>query len=556
KPKPVFTSLNTFFCKGDAPIDLVGDAPGFVGGGFEFKIGSTVVTKFDPGSAKLGDNSINMTFTSNDQCVGSADTIVNVSDLPSVTMTNQQYCSGAAATIGVPLNSNFNYTWDPSPDISTPTSNEVTIRATNNTASPITKTYQLTVTSKTNSACTNKGPVSLEIKPVPVASFTGLPSNGQCLNSPDIILAGSHSNGAFSSTSDALIGTNTFTSKTAGSKSIKYTVSVDNCIDDTTIIVVVHPLPQPQILGIDKAIYCADEPSLSITGTNPAGGTLSNNGNVWAGGSFPLNTAGNYTFKYTATDENGCVNFVEKSLTVKALPVVSVTPVDPICDGNAAVIAASGGETYQWTGLAETSNVIMVRPRSTTTYEVRAVNRPNCISTPITVTVSVNSTPSARFNERNIVHCFDDGEIKLSAGLAPSYLWSNGSTSDTIQINEGGFYKVTLTAGFCSSADSVHIVAYCPPRIFLPQAFTPNGDGTNDQFEIFGDHFENFEMKIFNRWGEVVYTTKDRYKPWDGRYLDQDMPGGVYPWVVTYESKAVGRSQKSSSLNGSVTLVR
>ena len=90
------------------------------------------------------------------------------------------------------------------------------------------------------------------------------------------------------------------------------------------------------------------------------------------------------------------------------------------------------------------------------------------------------------------------------------------------------------------------------PNIFHPTAFTPNGDNLNDVFTVFGQYVVGFEMKIFNRWGELLYTTDDIFGGWDGRFRGLDMPEGTYTFIAHITDRA-GRTFKRS---GSVLLLR
>jgi gliding motility-associated-like protein len=84
--------------------------------------------------------------------------------------------------------------------------------------------------------------------------------------------------------------------------------------------------------------------------------------------------------------------------------------------------------------------------------------------------------------------------------------------------------------------DSVLVSDFCLPSIYIPEAFSPNGDKQNDYLEIFGRHFKNFEIKIFNRWGEIIFISNDKDLFWDGLYRGEEMPIGTYPWILHYES--------------------
>lgn len=90
------------------------------------------------------------------------------------------------------------------------------------------------------------------------------------------------------------------------------------------------------------------------------------------------------------------------------------------------------------------------------------------------------------------------------------------------------------------------------PNLFYPTAFTPNGDNLNDIFNVYGQYIATFEMNIFNRWGELMYTTTELDKGWDGYFKGNLMPEGTYTFVADITDSA-GRTFKKS---GSVLLLR
>jgi gliding motility-associated-like protein len=90
------------------------------------------------------------------------------------------------------------------------------------------------------------------------------------------------------------------------------------------------------------------------------------------------------------------------------------------------------------------------------------------------------------------------------------------------------------------------------PNLFYPTAFTPNGDNLNDIFTVYGQYIVDFEMNIFNRWGELLYTTTILDKGWDGYYNGNLMPEGTYAFIANITDKT-GRTFKKS---GSVVLLR
>ena len=89
-----------------------------------------------------------------------------------------------------------------------------------------------------------------------------------------------------------------------------------------------------------------------------------------------------------------------------------------------------------------------------------------------------------------------------------------------------------------------------PVSIFIPSAFTPNDDGINDSFGVKGEGIQNYHMLIFNRWGEVIYSSTNPSEHWDGKYNNEPVENGVYVYEVF--AKGFGRHPKA----GSVTLLR
>jgi gliding motility-associated-like protein len=89
-----------------------------------------------------------------------------------------------------------------------------------------------------------------------------------------------------------------------------------------------------------------------------------------------------------------------------------------------------------------------------------------------------------------------------------------------------------------------------PTSIFIPSAFTPNDDGINDSFGVKGEGIQNFKLLIYDRWGQVIYSSTDPKEHWDGKYNNEPVENGVYVYEVF--AKGFGRHPKA----GSVTLLR
>jgi gliding motility-associated-like protein len=110
---------------------------------------------------------------------------------------------------------------------------------------------------------------------------------------------------------------------------------------------------------------------------------------------------------------------------------------------------------------------------------------------------------------------------------------------------------VPKISGFSPSvSNSIEVIK--DPNLFYPKSFTPNGDGLNDLFNVYGQYITTFQMDIFNRWGELMFTTNQLEVGWDGNYKGTAMPEGTYTFVAVITDLA-GRTFKKS---GSVLLLR
>jgi gliding motility-associated-like protein len=142
----------------------------------------------------------------------------------------------------------------------------------------------------------------------------------------------------------------------------------------------------------------------------------------------------------------------------------------------------------------------------------------------------------------------------LDAGAGyNSYLWSTGATTQKLTIDSAGSYWVKVKNLDCESQDSIKITP-CKSPIWFPNAFTPNGDGKNDNFHAVGNGVDHFRLTIFNRWGEKVYETNDFYSPWDGTFRGSTCATGVYYYIATYTLN--DSPEEEYTAKGSVTLLR
>jgi len=156
-----------------------------------------------------------------------------------------------------------------------------------------------------------------------------------------------------------------------------------------------------------------------------------------------------------------------------------------------------------------------------------------------------------------------EASLELSAqnsSPSASYLWQNGSEETSINVTTEGIYSVLITSGKCTVSDSISVLVderVCSQcYLDAPNVFTPNNDGLNESFLVSSEcAFSNYRMTIFNRWGALLFESEDPTHYWDGTFKKEEVPSGVYFWVVEFEIELfdTGRQQLQK---GSFTLLR
>lgn len=165
-----------------------------------------------------------------------------------------------------------------------------------------------------------------------------------------------------------------------------------------------------------------------------------------------------------------------------------------------------------------------------------------------------------KYPNRQIYICEEQGEsvVVKGEGINPAYKYYWPHVNDSVRavvINDDGLYSYTIINEFgCTSINSIILEDICPPRLFPPTIFTPNGDGKNDWMTIKGKFVEKYNLTIFNRWGEIIFYTENMDDYWDGNFRGQPMPEGVYNWIIEYQGD--DRISEPVVLKGIITVVR
>jgi len=189
-------------------------------------------------------------------------------------------------------------------------------------------------------------------------------------------------------------------------------------------------------------------------------------------------------------------------------------------------------------------------------YQVMAIDSSTCAKTE-TVNVQVFPNPSIKLSDYDTL-CSDQ-EVILNPGTGfASYSWQDGSTEPQMVVTAEGIYWVIVTDyNGCKDVDSV-LLRPCELLIWVPNVFSPNGDGLNDEFMAKSnlDVDIDFQMLVFNKWGEQLFMSNDISKGWDGTFKGVLCPLDMYTFVISFTAPPTYNYLQKSPLRGNVMLLK
>jgi len=295
---------------------------------------------------------------------------------------------------------------------------------------------------------------------------------------------------------------------------------------------------------------------------------------VWMPGTFLSDSTIQQPLAYISKDETYHVKVVDKygcahrdSMMVtlsEREPFIS--PIDTtICFGEKVTLQATGGIDYAWLA-ADPSELscldcptVVVSPKETATYRAIISDKYKCADTLQSV-INVNQLPLVNILENDMTVKYGT-TIVLNAEGARLYSWSPaGFVSNPYLVSPSAtitqpitFYLSGIDQNNCRNIDSVKISLDYSDPVVLPSAFSPNGDGRNDVFRISSLSFQKLnEFRIFNRWGQEVFSTTDVMKGWDGSFKGVPQDPAVYHYII----RLAYPNGKVDVYKGDVTLVR
>lgn len=417
--------------------------------------------------------------------------------------------------------------------------------------------------------------ISIIVIPQPIATIT--PVGNQCSTGAAITLSAATTGGIWSGVgiTDTINGIFNPVTAGVGNYTITYTITTPCFAQDTVIINVTSQL---NATITDVGPFCSSAPAVTLTAVDPTG--------TWSGtgitnsttGAFDPATAGPGTHVITYTISGLCGAVDNSTIVVISSPLISFVPnIIEGCEPTTIVFTSTvnqPGGTYSWNfGDGNTSNT--ANPSNTYTnagtYTVTFTYN-NSIGCSTTVTqnnlITIHSQPVAGYIATPQPTTIVNPTIQftdLSTGIIDTWDWTFSSTDSSLIQNPiytyadtGSYPVILIVTNNNGCADTAYGTVRIEPItvFYAPNAFTPNGNGVNDVFTVKADGLDygTFNMRIFNRWGEMIFKSADIYEGWNGNIgnIGEPCEQDVYIWKVNFNDY----TGKRHDYIGHVTIVK
>ena len=446
------------------------------------------------------------------------------------------------------------------------------------TAVAISGTYYIKGTLP-STGCSNTKPVTVNILTIPVIAV----NNPAAVCEPasinltaPAITSGSTTGVIFTYFTDAA-NTNPVTTPNAVTLSGTYYIKgslANGCSASLPVLVTVNPLPNG-VLQAPSVNYICDGLSLALNASNAFAYQWYVDQNIIANANaanYSATTSGTYTVRFTSKD--GCVkdasNTIRLDVLLKPVLAFSINSrciATPVNFSNSSTFASSGGISWLWDfGDGSSSNNLT----ATHTYAVPGnftvvltANNASCpnLTTQKAITYTIESPlPGIKYDTIEAIGGKPFVIYARTFGI--NYLWqpSTGLSNADIEspianLSKDVLYTITITSpAGCTTTDSVYVKIATDGEIFVPQGFSPNGDGVNDKaYPILKGIRQLNYFKIYNRWGNLVFQTNDAVPQngWDGKYSGKIQPAGTYTWIA----EAIDGNGITIRRNGTIILI-
>jgi gliding motility-associated-like protein len=477
--------------------------------------------------------------------------IPNVSITPNTTTV----CAGNTVTLST-LGNGTSFNWSPSQYLSS-------TYGANVTTNPF--TTQIYTVVATLNTCTNSAVATVSAIVIPVISASavqptvcsGSPTNLTVVGANSFVWLPSQSLN-FASGNAVIASPNTSTT---------YTIHGYNgvCTGSTSLFVQTVKRPDIILEAPYNQICIGGSVPITVSGAQnytwvPTSGLIPSNSNTLVIAAPLVST--NYTV-YGANSLGTVSCYQQLSYSVIVIPVIEPVASENIslCEGEKTTLFALGGNTFSWTppyglNVYDASRVV-ANPSISTIYTVDVSHNSFCGKT-TTIMVTVSPRPKV-FAGRDTSYNSNDA-IFVNASGTGTLTWISGEDvlckvcpkTQVFPTRNGCYVAETVNEYGCKATDDVCFVLTDEFTVYIPNTFTPNNDGKNDVFLIFGENISDISMEIYDRWGVRVFSSNDYRIGWDGTYKDAACPGGVYTTIIKY----TGLDRKKYTQSGHIMLLR
>ena len=558
EPSPQPQVVNDSICSGQAGALFVSNVS--AGGTYLWSTGATTASLND---SPIVNTTYSVVFTSVNGCVSpSVSANIIVKPNPVVTVANDTICIGSSTTLTSTVDlAGGTYSWSPLPS----TGNSITV--TPNATSTYTVVYTL-------QGCTGTASSTVLVNPIPVASTS---NTTICFGDIATLNANANlPNGTYLWSTGETTSSIQVSPASTTTYSVAYTLN--NCTSPSVnALVTVNPIP---VVTINNETICDGDnvtltASPNLTGGSYTWGPL----NVPGGANQTLSPSNDTTLTVIYTLLNCPSLPASGTVTVNPLPVVTFNSnIIEGCAPLSVTFTASDqtNATYNWstsnslTSTGGTANIVFpVGGTYDVTLAATTIN--GCFdSNTETNYIYVENLPDANFESPISVFTNEAQYVQFSnfSTGATNYVWNFGDGQSSTDFEPSHIFQSTmngytihltaLTDLNCLDSTSFSIGYQYNELYYIPNSFTPDGDQNNQIFmPIFYSGYDplNFEMQIYNRWGEVIYETRNVLFGWDGSVGAEglDAPEGVYTYRIVYKNPDL---DERKVITGTVNLIR
>ena len=256
-------------------------------------------------------------------------------------------------------------------------------------------------------------------------------------------------------------------------------------------------------------------------------------------------------YKDTLLAVTGCDSIITTNLSVHPKPLINLGQDRDLCFGETITLQPGSFTSYLWQDGSTGQDFVVA---DTGTYWVKVTDMYNCIAGDTLVIKNILPVPTDFLTQTESICQYEKLTVTATGNYA-GYLWSTGSIQPYIIAASAGEYILTVKDfNGCKGSDTITIVQKnCYSGVYIPSAFTPNSDQLNDVFRarVYGAVI-SFNLRVYNRFGELVFATTDAQKGWDGNVKGNATDADVFVWLCSYQLQG----GKPVSEKGTVTLIR